>query len=70
MHLDGEAAIDLQLITSNLSFDRDIYVKNFEKAKRALVETYKRRSPLGLVEQGINVATGMWTAPIVILAAE
>ena len=70
MHLDSEAAKDLQLITSNLSFDRDIYVKNFEKAKRALVETYKRRSPLGLVEQGINVATGMWTAPIVILAAE
>ena len=146
MHLDSEAAKDLQLITSNLSFDRDIYVKNFEitirllggllsgyemtgdkrllglaeelgnrllpvfnsptglpyvyinlhtgqvrdpitnpaetgtlllelgtlskitgkpifyeKAKRALVETYKRRSPLGLVGQGINVETGMWT---------
>jgi mannosidase alpha-like ER degradation enhancer 2 len=146
MHLDSEAAKDLLLITSNLSFDRDIYVKNFEitirllggllsgyqmtgdkrllglaeelgnrllpvfnsptglpyvyvnlhtgqvrdpitnpaetgtlllefgtlskitgkpifyeKAKRALVETYKRRSPLGLVGQGINVETGMWT---------
>ena len=146
MHLDSEAAKDLQLITSNLSFDRDIYVKNFEitirllggllsgyqmtgdkrllgladelgnrllpvfnsptglpyvyvnlhtgqvrdpitnptetgtlllefgtlskivdkpifyeKAKRALVETYKRHSALGLVGQGINVATGMWT---------
>src|SRR6266550_3759239 len=32
----------------------------YEKAKRALVETYKRRSPLVLVEQGINVETGMW----------
>jgi Glycosyl hydrolase family 47 len=146
MHLDSEAAKDLQLITSNLSFDRDIYVKNFEitirllggllsgyqmtgdkrllglaeelgnrllpafnsptglpyvyinlhtgqvrdpitnpaetgtlllefgtlskitgkpifydKAKRALVETYKRRSPLGLVGQAINVETGVWT---------
>jgi mannosidase alpha-like ER degradation enhancer 2 len=146
MHLDSEAAKDLQLITSNLSFDRDIYVKNFEitirllggllsgyemtgekrllssaeelgnrllpvfdsptglpyvyinlhtgqvrgpitnpaetgtlllelgtlskitakpifyeKAKRALVETYKRRSPLGLVGQSINVETGVWT---------
>jgi mannosidase alpha-like ER degradation enhancer 2 len=146
MQLDSEAAKDLQLITSNLSFDRDIYVKNFEitirllggllsgyqltgdkrllglaedlgnrllpvfnsptglpyvyvnlhtgqvrdpitnpaetgtlllefgtlskitgrpifyeKAKRALVETYQRRSPLGLVGQGINVETGVWT---------
>src|SRR5437667_12319718 len=143
MHLDSEAAKDLQLITSNLSFDRDIYVKNFEitirllggllsgyqltgdrrllglaedlgnrllpafdsptglpyvyvnlrtgqvrdplsnpaetgtlllefgtiskltgnpvfydKAKRALVETFKRRSPLGLVGSRINVETG------------
>jgi mannosidase alpha-like ER degradation enhancer 2 len=33
----------------------------YEKAKRALVETYKRRSPLGLVGQGINVETGAWT---------
>ncbi len=146
MHLDNEAAKDLQLITSDLSFDRDIYVKNFEvtirllggllsgyqltgdkrllnlaeelgnrllpvfnsptglpyvyvnlhtgqvrdpitnpaetgtlllefgtlskitakpifyeKAKRALVETYKRRPPIGLVGQGINVETGVWT---------
>ncbi|MEP6850792.1 MAG: glycoside hydrolase family 47 protein [Acidobacteriota bacterium] len=35
----------------------------FEKAKRALVETYKRRSPLGLVGRAINVETGTWTDP-------
>lgn len=33
----------------------------YEKAKRALVETYKRRSPIGLVGQHINVETGEWT---------
>jgi ER degradation enhancer, mannosidase alpha-like 2 len=33
----------------------------YDKAKRALIETYKRRSPLGLVGQGINVETGAWT---------
>jgi len=33
----------------------------FEKAKRALVETYKRRSPIGLVGTWINVDTGDWT---------
>ncbi|MES2127326.1 MAG: glycoside hydrolase family 47 protein [Pseudomonadota bacterium] len=32
----------------------------FEKAKRALVETYKRASPLGLVGSAINVETGHW----------
>lgn len=146
MHLDDEAAKARSLIVSELSFDRDIYVKNFEitirllggllssyqltrdkgllslaedlgnrllpvfnsptglpyvyvnlhtgqirgtvtnpaetgtlllefgtlskltgkpvfyeKAKRALVETFKRRSPLGLVGQSINVETGAWT---------
>ena len=146
MHLDAEAARARSLIVNNLSFDRDIYVKNFEvtirllggllssyqltgdkrllnlaedlgkrllpvfnsptglpyvyvnlrtgqtrdavtnpaetgtlllefgilskltsrpvfyeKAKRALVETFKRRSPLGLVGEGINVETGAWT---------
>ena len=146
MHLDAEAAKARSLIVSDLSFDRDIYVKNFEitirllggllsgyqltgdkrllnlaedlgnrllpvfnsptglpyvyvnlrtgetrgvvtnpaetgtllvefgtlskltgraifydKAKRALVETFKRRSPLGLVGQSINVETGAWT---------
>src|SRR5437879_2668461 len=146
MHLDAEAERARSLIVSNLSFDRDIYVKNFEitirllggllssyqltgdkrllslaedlgnrllpafnsptglpyvyvnlhsgqvrdpnsnpaetgtlllefgtlskltnnpvfydKAKRALVETYERRSPIGLVGQGINVVTGAWT---------
>ena len=33
----------------------------YEKAKRALVETFKRRSPLGLVGESINVETGAWT---------
>lgn len=33
----------------------------FNKAKRALVETYNRRSPLGLVGTNINVETGKWT---------
>jgi mannosidase alpha-like ER degradation enhancer 2 len=146
MHLDAEAARARSLIVSDLSFDRDIYVKNFEmtirllggllssyqltsdkrllslaedlgnrllpvfnsptgmpyvyvnlrtgqtrgavtnpaetgtlllefgtlskltgrtvfhdKAKRALVETFKRRSQLGLVGQSINVETGAWT---------
>jgi mannosidase alpha-like ER degradation enhancer 2 len=146
MHLDAEAAKTRSLIVSDLSFDRDIYVKNFEitirllggllssyeltrdqhllslaedlgnrllpvfnsptglpyvyvnlhtgqtrdamtnpaetgtlllefgtlskltgrpvfyeKAKRALVETFKRRSPLGLVGESINVETGAWT---------
>jgi mannosidase alpha-like ER degradation enhancer 2 len=33
----------------------------YEKAKRALVETFHRRSPLGLVGESINVETGEWT---------
>ncbi|HEY8562043.1 MAG TPA: glycoside hydrolase family 47 protein [Pyrinomonadaceae bacterium] len=33
----------------------------YEKAKRALVETYKRRSPIGLVGTNIDVETGAWT---------
>ena len=33
----------------------------YEKAKRALVETFRRRSPLGLVGQSIDVETGAWT---------
>jgi mannosidase alpha-like ER degradation enhancer 2 len=146
MHLDDEAERARSLIVSDLSFDRDIYVKNFEitirllggllssyeltgdkrllslaedlgnrllpvfnsptglpyvyvnlhtgqirdavtnpaetgtlllefgtlskltgkpvfyeKAKRAVVETFKRRSPLGLVGESINVETGAWT---------
>jgi len=32
----------------------------YEKAKRALVETYRRASPLGLVGSAINVETGRW----------
>ena len=34
----------------------------YENAKRALVETFKRRSPLGLVGESINVETGEWTS--------
>src|SRR5712692_7922063 len=33
----------------------------YEKPKRALVEIYKRRSPIGLVGTWINVETGEWT---------
>jgi len=33
----------------------------YEKAKRALVETYNRRSLIGLVGQRINIETGKWT---------
>jgi glycosyl hydrolase family 47 len=35
----------------------------YDKAKRALVETYKRRSSIGLVGEWINVETGQWTNP-------
>jgi hypothetical protein len=35
----------------------------YDKAKRALVETYKRRSPIGLFGSSINVETGAWTDP-------
>jgi len=35
----------------------------YDKAKRALVETWKRRSAIGLVGSGINVETGAWTDP-------
>ena len=33
----------------------------YEKAKRALVETYNRRSPIGLIGTRMNVKTGQWT---------
>lgn len=33
----------------------------FAKAKRALVETYNRRSPIGLIGTRFNVETGKWT---------
>jgi ER degradation enhancer, mannosidase alpha-like 2 len=36
----------------------------YEKAKRAVVELYKRRSPIGLVGSSINVKTGEWTDPV------
>jgi mannosidase alpha-like ER degradation enhancer 2 len=32
----------------------------YDKAKRALVEVYRRRSPIGLVGSTINVETGEW----------
>lgn len=35
----------------------------YDKAKRALVELYKRRSPIGLVGSSINIRTGAWTDP-------
>jgi ER degradation enhancer, mannosidase alpha-like 2 len=35
----------------------------YEKAKRALVAVYDRRSPIGLVGSSINVETGKWTDP-------
>ncbi len=35
----------------------------YQKAKRALVETFRRRSAIGLVGSGLNVETGAWTDP-------
>jgi mannosidase alpha-like ER degradation enhancer 2 len=35
----------------------------YDKAKRALVEIYKRRSPIGLVGTWINAETGQWIDP-------
>ncbi len=35
----------------------------YDQAKRALVETYQRRSSLGLVGSSINVETGQWSDP-------
>lgn len=35
----------------------------YDKAKRALAETYKRRSAIGLVGSSINVETGAWIDP-------
>jgi mannosidase alpha-like ER degradation enhancer 2 len=35
----------------------------YDKAKRALVELYKRRSSIGLVGSEIDVETGQWTDP-------
>ena len=34
----------------------------YDKAKRALVETWKRRSRIGLVGESIDVETGKWTS--------
>lgn len=35
----------------------------YDKAKRALVAVYERRSPIGLVGTSINVESGKWTDP-------
>ena len=43
---------------SKLTGDQRFYAK----ARRALVATYNRRSPIGLVGDGINVETGAWTS--------
>ncbi|MGA9851532.1 MAG: glycoside hydrolase family 47 protein [Gammaproteobacteria bacterium] len=43
----------LSRLTSNPVF--------YDKAKRALMETFRRRSLIGLVGDGINVETGQWT---------
>ncbi|MFL6468292.1 MAG: glycoside hydrolase family 47 protein, partial [Pyrinomonadaceae bacterium] len=42
----------------------------YDKAKRALVETYNRRSKIGLVGTNINVETGQWTNPASHVSAE
>ncbi|MDT7540184.1 MAG: hypothetical protein QOE33_88 [Acidobacteriota bacterium] len=42
----------------------------YEKAKRALVEVFKRRSPIGLVGERINVETGEWTTTDSSISAE
>ncbi|MBK6586898.1 MAG: glycoside hydrolase family 47 protein [Acidobacteria bacterium] len=42
----------------------------YDKAKRALVETYNRRSPIGLIGTNINVETGKWTNPDSHVSAE
>lgn len=36
----------------------------YDKAKRALLEVYDRRSPIGLVGSSINVETGKWVDPV------
>ena len=36
----------------------------YDKAKRALVALYDRRSPIGLVGSSINIETGKWTDPV------
>ena len=52
MHLDAEAERARSLIVNDLSFDRDIYVKNFEITIRLLggllsgLSTDGRQSPL------------------------
>ncbi len=42
----------------------------YDRAKRALVETYKRRSAIGLVGTRINVETGKWTVTDSHISAE
>jgi len=40
---------------------KEIY---YQKAKYAVVELYKRRSPLGLVGSSIDITTGEWKSPV------
>ena len=42
----------------------------YDKAKRALVETYNRRSSIGLIGTNINVESGKWTNPDSHVSAE
>jgi len=35
----------------------------YDKAKRAMVELYNRRSPIGLFGSEMNIRTGQWTGP-------
>src|SRR5947208_13695086 len=69
MQLDSEAAKDLQLITSNLSFDRDIYVKNFEITIRLLggllsgYEMTGDKRLLGLAEELGNRLLPVFNSP-------
>jgi mannosidase alpha-like ER degradation enhancer 2 len=39
---------------------KDVY---YQRAKKALIALYERRSQLGLVGDGIDVETGAWTSP-------
>jgi mannosidase alpha-like ER degradation enhancer 2 len=41
----------------------------YDKAKRAVVEVYKRRSPIGLVGERIDADTGAWTRTVTHLSA-
>src|SRR5262249_49718429 len=50
----------LELGTLSKLTGKPIY---YDKAKRAMVELYNRRSPLGLIGSTMNVRTGKWIDP-------